>query len=109
MLGKEGRVFFVVNLFNGLIENGFLFDVYLYILLIFVFVNSGRYRDVVMVFKKMEEEGCKLILIIYNVVLNVFGKMGIFWSKIMFFVEKMKSDGIVFDVYMYNMFIICCK
>ncbi|KAL2490285.1 Pentatricopeptide repeat-containing protein [Abeliophyllum distichum] len=46
--------------------NGFGIDVYAYTSLITVFASNMRYREAVMIFKKMEEEGCNPTLISIN-------------------------------------------
>ncbi|PQQ04860.1 pentatricopeptide repeat-containing protein [Prunus yedoensis var. nudiflora] len=55
----------------------------------------------------MEEEGCRPTLITYNVILNVYGKMGMPWNKIRALVEsevfqEMKLAGFVPDKVTYN-------
>ncbi|KAL2465604.1 Pentatricopeptide repeat-containing protein [Abeliophyllum distichum] len=66
MLGKEGQVSAAASFFHNLHNDGFGIDVYAYTSLITVFASNRRYREVVMVFKKMEEDGCKLTLISIN-------------------------------------------
>ncbi|GFY89533.1 pentatricopeptide repeat (PPR) superfamily protein [Actinidia rufa] len=99
VLGKEGRVSSAASLLHDLHKDGFSVDVYAYTSLITACARHGKYREAVRVFKKMEEEGCKPTLITYNVILNVYGKMGMPWSKITSVLEGMKSSGIVPDAY----------
>lgn len=56
----------------------------------------------------MEQEGCKPTLITYNVILNIYGKMGMLWNKIKTVFEGMRSSGVVPDAYTYNTVISCC-
>ncbi|PSS02662.1 Pentatricopeptide repeat-containing protein [Actinidia chinensis var. chinensis] len=109
VLGKEGRVSSTASLPHELHKDGFSVDVYAYTSLITACARNGRYREAVRVFKKMEEEGCRPTLITYNVILNVYGKMGTPWSKITEVLEGMKSSGIVPDAYTYNTLIACCR
>ncbi|KAL2541864.1 Pentatricopeptide repeat-containing protein [Abeliophyllum distichum] len=66
MLGKEGQVSAAASFFHNLHNDGFGIDVYAYTSLITVFASNKRYREAVMVFKKIEEEGCKPTLISIN-------------------------------------------
>ncbi|KAF2320965.1 hypothetical protein GH714_032242 [Hevea brasiliensis] len=109
MLGKQGKVSAAASLLNNLRIDGLDLDVYAYTSLITAYASNGRYRDAVLVFRKMEEEGCKPTLITYNVILNVYGKMGMPWSKISGLVEGMKSAGIALDDYTFNTLISCCR
>ncbi|KAK6916492.1 Pentatricopeptide repeat [Dillenia turbinata] len=76
ILGKKGVVSVAGSLLNDLHKDRFCIDVYAYTSLITAYASNGRYRESVLVFKKMEEEGCKPALITYSVILNVYGKMG---------------------------------
>ncbi|KAJ6315186.1 hypothetical protein OIU78_018637 [Salix suchowensis] len=109
MLGKEGKVSVAAALLNDLHKDGFELDVYAYTSLITACVSNGRYREAVTVFKNMEEEGCKPTLITYNVILNVYGKMGMPWNKIKGLFEGMKNAGVLPDEYTYNTLITCCR
>ncbi|XP_050210386.1 pentatricopeptide repeat-containing protein At5g02860 [Mercurialis annua] len=109
MLGKEGKLSVAGSLLSSLRNDGFDLDVYAYTSLITAYASNGRYRDAVVVFKKMEEEGSKPTLITYNVILNVYGKMGMPWSKISGLVDGMKSSGVAPDDYTYNTLISCCR
>ncbi|KAF5180301.1 Pentatricopeptide repeat-containing protein [Thalictrum thalictroides] len=108
-LGKENMVSDAASLLHSLHSDGFTVDVYAYTSMITAYANNGRYREAVLVFKKMEEEGCQPTLITYNVILNVYGKMGMPWNKIIAIVEGMKSQRIKPDSYTYNTLISCCK
>ncbi|KAL2504020.1 Pentatricopeptide repeat-containing protein [Abeliophyllum distichum] len=66
MLGKEGQDSAAASFFHNLHNDGFGIDVYTYTSLIIVFASNMRYMEAVMVFKKMEEEGCKHTLISIN-------------------------------------------
>ncbi|KAL2461220.1 Pentatricopeptide repeat-containing protein [Abeliophyllum distichum] len=66
MLGKEGQVSAAASFFHNLHNDGFGIDVYAYTSLITVFASNRRYREAVIVFKKMEKEGCKPTLISIN-------------------------------------------
>ncbi|KAG9157808.1 hypothetical protein Leryth_026484 [Lithospermum erythrorhizon] len=57
----------------------------------------------------MEEEGCKPTLITYNVILNVYGKMGMPWNTILGVLDGMKDCGVAPDAYTYNTLISCCR
>ncbi|CAN6554812.1 unnamed protein product [Malus baccata var. baccata] len=109
ILWKVGRVSNATSLFQNLHNEGFSLDVYAYTSLVTACASNGRYREAVSVFKKMEEEGCRPTLITYNVILNVYGKMGMPWHKIRALVEGMKSSGIALDSYTYNTLITCCR
>ncbi|KAJ7946134.1 Pentatricopeptide repeat-containing protein [Quillaja saponaria] len=109
ILGKAGQVSAAASLLHNLRIDGVELDVYAYTSLITACASNGRYREAVTVFDKMEEEGCKPTLITYNVILNVYGKMGMPWNKIRAVVEGMKSDGVAPDLYTYNTLISCCR
>ncbi|KAI3851468.1 hypothetical protein MKW92_040921 [Papaver armeniacum] len=94
ILGREGMVTKAASLILSLSKEGVTIDVYAYTSMITSCSNNGRYREAVSVFKKMEEEGCQPTLITYNVILNVYGKMGVPWSKIMDVVDGMKKQGV---------------
>lgn len=109
MLGKGGNVSVAASLLHSLQKDGFDIDTYAYTSLETAYVSNGKYREALLVFKKMEEEGCKPTLITYNVILNMYGKMGMPWSKIMTLVERMKSTGVRPDSYTYNTLISYCQ
>ncbi|RZC62343.1 hypothetical protein C5167_024132 [Papaver somniferum] len=109
ILGREGMVTKAASLLLSLSKEGVTIDVYAYTSMITSCSNNGRYREAVSVFKKMEEEGCQPTLITYNVILNVYGKMGVPWSKIMDVVDGMKKQGVFPDSYTYNTLISCCR
>ncbi|KAI9180509.1 hypothetical protein LWI28_005497 [Acer negundo] len=83
MLGKQGKVSVAASLLHNLHKDGLCIDVYAYTSLITAYASNGRYGEAVMLFKKMEEEGCKPTLITYNVILKVYGKRGMPWNEIM--------------------------
>ncbi|PON31618.1 Pentatricopeptide repeat, partial [Trema orientale] len=109
MLGKQGRVSAAASLLQNLHKDGFVLDVYAYTSLITAYVSNGRFREAVMVFNKMEGEGCQPTLITYNVILNVYGKMGMPWNKIIALLDGMKRAGVASDSYTYNTLISCCR
>ncbi|KAD6794893.1 hypothetical protein E3N88_05789 [Mikania micrantha] len=47
--------------------------------------------------------------ITYNVILNVYGKMGMPWNKIESVFDSMKNSGVFPDSYTFNTLISCCK
>ncbi|XP_031282798.1 pentatricopeptide repeat-containing protein At2g18940, chloroplastic-like [Pistacia vera] len=53
---------------NSLHKDGIDIDVYAYTSLISAYASNGMYREAVMMFKKIEEEGCKPTLITYKVI-----------------------------------------
>ncbi|KAK1390870.1 hypothetical protein POM88_019048 [Heracleum sosnowskyi] len=57
----------------------------------------------------MEEEGCKLTLITYNVILNVYWEIGMPWKKITEVFDGMRSSGVAPDAYTYNTLISSCR
>ncbi|KAK6916363.1 Pentatricopeptide repeat [Dillenia turbinata] len=76
ILGKKGVVSVAGSLLNDLQKDRFCIDVCAYTSFITAYASNGRYRESVWVFIKIEEEDCKPTLITYNVILNVYGKMG---------------------------------
>ena len=63
MLSKKEK-FRWLWLLNNLRKDGFEPDVYAYTSLITACVSNGKYREAVVVFKKMEEEWCRPTLLI---------------------------------------------
>lgn len=61
------------------------------------------------IFKKMVQEGCKPTLIAYSIILNVYGKMGVPWNKILSLIKAMKKDGASPNLYTYNTLISCSR
>ena len=108
ILGKQGRVSAAKSLLHNLQKYGLDIDVYVYTSLISACSSNERYKEAVLLFKKMEEEGCKTTLITYNVILNVYGKMSTPWNKIMDVIDGMKNTGIATNLYTYNTLISCC-
>ncbi|KAL4590093.1 hypothetical protein LXL04_003012 [Taraxacum kok-saghyz] len=109
MLGKDNRVSVASSLIRSLQKDNFTIDVYAYTSLITAYANNGRFREAISVFKEMEEEGIQPTKITYNVILNVYGKMGMPWDKIESIFNDMKNSGVSPDSYTYNTLISCCK
>ncbi|OIV92593.1 hypothetical protein TanjilG_07584 [Lupinus angustifolius] len=109
ILGKANKVSSAASLLLTLQNDGIQIDVYAYTSLITAYATNGRYREAVNVFNKMQQEGCTPTLITFNVILNVYGKMGMPWSKIIALVDAMKRDGVPPDLYTYNTLISCCR
>ncbi|KAL2930060.1 hypothetical protein RDABS01_035470 [Bienertia sinuspersici] len=109
ILGKEGHTSVAAYLISELNKDGFDIDVYAYTAMVSACASNGRYREAVRVFRKMEDVGCKPTLVTYNVILNVYGKMGMPWIKITEIMDNMKRDGIAPDLYTYNTLISCCR
>ena len=82
---------------------------YGYTSLITAYANNKKYRDALKVFGKMKEVGCEPTLITYNAILNVYGKMGMPWAKIIALVQDMKCHGLAPDLCTYNTLISCCR
>ncbi|KAL5053063.1 hypothetical protein RYX36_033745 [Vicia faba] len=57
----------------------------------------------------MQRDGCTPNLITYNSMLNVYGKMGMPWSRVNALVDSMKVNGVAPDLYTYNTLITCCR
>lgn len=56
----------------------------------------------------MKKKGIFLILVIYNVMLDVYGKMGWFWDKIVGFLDEIISKGLIFDEFICSIVIVVC-
>ncbi|KAH0454407.1 hypothetical protein IEQ34_016331 [Dendrobium chrysotoxum] len=72
-------------------------DVYAYTSLITAYAQNECYRDAVLVFQQMVEEGIKPTLVTYNILLNVYGKLFMPWHEIVSLVQFMKRDEIAPD------------
>ncbi|KAK1375190.1 hypothetical protein POM88_031383 [Heracleum sosnowskyi] len=111
ILGRDGQVSTTTsNLFHKFYKDGFIgIVVYVYTSLITTCASNERYREAILIFKKMEEEGCKPTLITYNVILNVYWEIGMPGKKITTIFDGMKSSGVALDAYTYNTLISSCR
>ncbi|AET00837.2 putative pentatricopeptide [Medicago truncatula] len=57
----------------------------------------------------MQRDGYTPTLVTYNSILNVYGKMGMPWSRVTAIFYSMKTNGVVPDLYIYNTLITCCR
>ncbi|KAK1371262.1 hypothetical protein POM88_037354 [Heracleum sosnowskyi] len=82
MFGRDGQVSTTTsNLFHKFYKDVFVgIDVYACTFL--RSASNGRYIEVILIYKKMEEEGCKPTLITYNVILNVDWEIVMSWKMI---------------------------
>eukprot|EP01018_Ginkgo_biloba_P033786 Gb_00138 [translate_table: standard] len=83
--------------------------VYAYTSLIIACTRNGKNKDAIIPFKKIEEEGCEPIIITYNIMLDVYRKMGNCWNKVLSLFAQMKNRGINPDEYTYNTPISACR
>ncbi|ERN09385.1 hypothetical protein AMTR_s00029p00034670 [Amborella trichopoda] len=108
-LGREGHVSAANSLFHSLREDGYPMDVYAYTSIISACARNHKYRQALSLFRSMEDEGCRPTLITYNVMLDVYGKMGMPWNRIFSLFESMRNDGVSPDSYSYNTLISACR
>ncbi|KAG6588704.1 Pentatricopeptide repeat-containing protein, partial [Cucurbita argyrosperma subsp. sororia] len=103
---NEGRASFAASLLHELRNNGVIIDIYAYTSLITAYASNGRYREAVMLFNKLEQEGYTPTLITYNIILNAYGKMvvaeGHCIKKQQRCLKKWKQLGLVLIKVTYN-------
>ncbi|OMO67874.1 hypothetical protein COLO4_29977 [Corchorus olitorius] len=108
ILGRESQHEIALKLFDLIpIEESSL-DVRACTTILHAFSRSGKYKRAISMFENMKETGLSPTLVTYNVMLDVYGKMGRSWSKILGLLDEMKSKGLEFDEFTCSTVISAC-
>lgn len=108
ILGQESQLSAATQLFESLKVEGYTLDVYAYTSLISALSRSREFKEALVLFERMKEEGPQPSLVTYNVIIALYGKKGRSWDNILALFTEMKLCGIQPDEYTYNTAITAC-
>ncbi|PQM40474.1 pentatricopeptide repeat-containing protein [Prunus yedoensis var. nudiflora] len=108
ILGRESQHTIASKLFDVIPIEKYSLDVRAYTTIIHAHSRTGKYERAIDLFNKMVEIGLSPTLVTYNVMLDVYGKMGRSWYKILGLLEEMRSKGFEFDEFTCSTVISAC-
>lgn len=97
MLGRESQYSIASKLFDIIPVEEYSLDVKACTTVLHAYARTGKYKRAIEIFEKMKETGLDPTLVTYNVMLDVYGKMGRAWSMILELLDEMRSKGLEFD------------
>ncbi|KAK7301257.1 hypothetical protein RJT34_12118 [Clitoria ternatea] len=102
ILGRESWHLIESKLFNLIPVEEYSLDVRAYTTILHAYGHSGKYNQVIYIFEKMKEFVIGPTLVTYNNMLNVYGKIGRSWNRILDLLDEMRSKGLQFDEFIYS-------
>ncbi|PPD88044.1 hypothetical protein GOBAR_DD15036 [Gossypium barbadense] len=108
ILGRESQYAIALKLFALIHIEEYSLDVRAYTTILHAYSRSGKYQKAISMFEKMKEIGLSPTLVTYNVMLDVYGKMGRSWNKILGLLDEMRSKGLEFDEFTCSTVISAC-
>jgi pentatricopeptide repeat domain-containing protein 1 len=108
ILGRESQHSIASKLFDVIPLDDYSLDVRAYTTILHSYSRCGKYERAVAIFEKMNESGLSPTLVTYNVMLDVYGKMGRSWNKILGLLDEMRSKGLGFDEFTCSTVISAC-
>ncbi|KAK7263222.1 hypothetical protein RJT34_30809 [Clitoria ternatea] len=106
--GRESQHLITSKLFDLIHVEKYSLDVRAYITILYTYGRLGKYNRAIYIFEKMKESGVDLTLVTYNVMLDVYGKMGRSWNKILDLLDEMRSKGLQLDEFICSTVISAC-
>ncbi|CAI8588921.1 unnamed protein product [Vicia faba] len=100
ILGRESQYSISSKLFDIIHVEEFSLDVRACTTVLHAYARTEKYKRAIEIFEKMKETGLNPTLVTYNVMLDVYGKMGRSWNIILELLDEMKSKGLEFDEFM---------
>ncbi|GKV48069.1 hypothetical protein SLEP1_g54905 [Rubroshorea leprosula] len=97
ILGRESQHSIASKLLDVIPLKDYSLDVRAYTTILHVYSRTGKHKRAISVFERMKETGLSPTLVTYNVMLDVYGKMGRSWDKILGLLDEMRSNGLKFD------------
>ncbi|PRQ37311.1 putative tetratricopeptide-like helical domain-containing protein [Rosa chinensis] len=108
ILGRESQHTIASKLFEVIPIEEYSLDVRAYTTVIHAYSRTGKYERAIDLFEKLMEMGLSPTLVTYNVMLDVYGKKGRSWNKILGLLAEMKSKGFEFDDFTCSTVISAC-
>ncbi|GKV39802.1 hypothetical protein SLEP1_g47519 [Rubroshorea leprosula] len=108
ILGRESQHSIASKLLNVIPLEDYSLDVRAYTTILHVYSHTGKYKRAISVFERMKETGLSPTLVTYKVMLDVYGKMGRSWDKILGLLDEMRSNGLKFDEFICSTVISAC-
>ncbi|GKV00441.1 hypothetical protein SLEP1_g13127 [Rubroshorea leprosula] len=108
ILGRESQHSIASTLLDEIPLQDYSLDVRAYTTILHVYSRTHKYKRAVSVFERMKETGISPTLVTYNVMLDVYGKMGRSWNKILILLDEMRSKGLEFDEFTCSTVITAC-
>ncbi|GAU41422.1 hypothetical protein TSUD_26020 [Trifolium subterraneum] len=108
ILGRESQYSIASKLFDIIPVEEYSLDVKACTTVLHSYARTGKYKRAIEIFEKMKETGLDPTLVTYNVMLDVYGKMGRSWDKILELLDQIKSRGLVFDDFTCSTVISAC-
>ncbi|KAK6159068.1 hypothetical protein DH2020_006382 [Rehmannia glutinosa] len=108
ILGRESQHSVTSKLFDVIPYEGFKLDVRAWTTILHAYSRSGKYEKAIALFKFMKVREVRPTLVTYNVMLDVYGKMGRSWDKILQLLDEMRSVGLEFDEFTCSTVISAC-
>ncbi|KAM2234780.1 hypothetical protein PS2_012874 [Malus domestica] len=108
ILGRESQHAIASKLFDVIPIEEYSLDVRAYTTILHAHSRSGKYESAIDLFDKMMENGMSPTLVTYNVMLDVYGKMGRSWDKILGLLDEMRRKGLEFDEFTCSTVISAC-
>ncbi|GKV39799.1 hypothetical protein SLEP1_g47516 [Rubroshorea leprosula] len=97
ILGRESQHLIASKLLDVISLEDYSLDVRANMTILHLYSRTSKYKRAISVFERMEETGLFPTLVTYNVMLDVYGKMGCSWDKILGLLDEMRSNGLKFD------------
>ncbi|KAL5650209.1 hypothetical protein ACJX0J_041018, partial [Zea mays] len=83
-------------------------DVRAYTTVLHALSRAGRYERTLELFAELRRQGVAPTLVTYNVVLDVYGRMGRSWPRIVTLLDEMRAAGVETDGFTASMVIAAC-
>ncbi|KAG2384552.1 Pentatricopeptide repeat-containing protein [Vigna angularis] len=108
IMGRESQHSIASKLFGLIPVEQYSLDVRAYTTVLHAYARTGKYKRAIVLFGKMNEFGLDPTLVTYNVMLDVYGKMGRSWSRILELLDEMRIKGLEFDEFTCSTVISAC-
>lgn len=108
ILGRESQHSITSKLFDEINAEDYTLDVRAYTTILHAHSRAGKYEQAIALFEHLKESGLSPTLVTYNVMLDVYGKMGRSWKKILSLLDEVRSKGLEFDEFTCSTVISAC-
>ncbi|KAL0453419.1 UNVERIFIED_CONTAM: Pentatricopeptide repeat-containing protein, chloroplastic, partial [Sesamum latifolium] len=105
ILGRESQHSFFLDVIP---VKEFALDVRAWTTILHAYSRSGKYEKAIALFDFMKCRGSCPTLVTYNVMLDVYGKKGRSWDKVLELLDEMRSVGLEFDEFTCSTVISAC-
>ncbi|KAI8015101.1 Pentatricopeptide repeat-containing protein [Camellia lanceoleosa] len=105
---RESQHSIASQLFDEIPIKDYLLDVRAYTTILHAYSRTGKFGRAISLFEHMNEKGLAPTLVTYNVMLDVYGKMGRSWNKILSLLDEMRIRGLEFDEFTCSTVISAC-